>query len=137
MKRLAVVSCLLLVVSSLAYAAVPEIVGGVRDGLAVGLQLEAGVARNLTARGAIEFSSGKQPVIGLLGVKIPLTGIGRMPLGLGLGLVGYFGNSKTDVGFSLTFVLNRMLDIEPLFLEFGVDVAGSGRAVCQLGYKIY
>ncbi|MDD5593113.1 MAG: hypothetical protein PHG97_00050 [Candidatus Margulisbacteria bacterium] len=118
-------------------AAVPEIVGGVRDGLAIGLQLEAGVARNLTARGAIEFNSGNQPVCALIGGKIPLTAIGRMPLGLGLGLVGYFGNNKNDVGFSLTFILNRMLDVEPLFLEFGVDVAGKGRPVCQFGYKIY
>jgi hypothetical protein len=118
-------------------AAVTEIVGGVRDGLAVGLQLEAGVARNLTARGAIVFNSTNQPLTGLLGVKLPLASMGRMPLSLGLGLVGYFGNNHTDVGFSLTFILNRMLDLEPLFLEVGIDAAGKGRPVVQLGYKVY
>ncbi|MFA4843380.1 MAG: hypothetical protein WC632_00320 [Candidatus Margulisiibacteriota bacterium] len=137
MKKLLVVSCLLLVVSSVACAAVPEIVGGVRDGLAIGLQLESSVARNLTIRGGIEFDSGSQPVVAFLGGKIPLTSLGRMPLALGLGLVGYFGNNKNDVGFSLSFVFARFLDIEPLFLEVGVDVAGHGRPLAQLGYKVY
>jgi len=137
MKRLLVVSCLLLMVSSASLAAVPEIVGGVRDGLAIGLQLESGVAKNLTVRGGIEFNSGKQPVVAFLGGKIPLTSLGRMPLALGLGLVGYFGDNHTDAGFSLSFVFARFLDVEPLFLELGVDVAGHGRPMAQFGYKVY
>lgn len=137
MKKLLVVSCLLLVVGSASFAATPEIVGGVRDGLAIGLQLEDSVAKNLTLRGAIEFNTGKQPVILALGGKVPLTSVGRMPLALGLGFVGYFGNNKNDVGFSLTFIFSRFLDVQPLFLELGVDVASTGRPVVQLGYKIY
>lgn len=119
------------------FAATPEIVGGIRDGAAIGLQLEDGVARNLTLRGGIEFNSGKQPIVALLGGKIPLTSIGHMPLALGLGLVGYFGNNKTDAGVSLTFIFARFFDIQPLFLELGIDVAGQGRLVAQLGYKIF
>lgn len=138
MKKVLVISCLLLVVSCQSvYAAVPEILGGVRDGLAIGLQLEDGVARNLTLRGGIEFTTGKQPIIAFLGGKIPLTSLGQMPLALGIGFVGYFGSNKTDVGVSLTFIFNRFLDIKPLFLEVGVDVAGQGRLVAQLGYKVY
>jgi hypothetical protein len=137
MKKLAVVSCLLLVVSSMASAAVPEIVGGIRGGAALGMQLESSVAKNLTIRGGLEFNSGSQPFIAFLGGKIPLTGIGRMPLGLGLGFVGYFGNNKSDLGISLSFIFGNFLDINPLFLELGIDAAGSGKLLAQLGYKIY
>jgi hypothetical protein len=137
MKKLLVVCSLLLVVGSLANAAVPEIVGGIRDGAAIGLQLESGVAKNLTLRGALEFDSGSQPVIGCLGVKVPLSAVGRMPLALGLGLVGYFGNGHSEAGVAVSFIFNRFLDVEPLFLETGIDVAGQGRLQAQLGYKIY
>lgn len=137
MKKILVIGCLLLVVAGASLAAVPEIVGGIRDGAAIGLQLEDGVARNFTLRGAIEFNSGKQPFIALLGGKIPLTSLGTMPLSLGLGFVGYFGNNKNDVGLSLSFIFARLFDIQPLFLELGIDAAGPGRLLAQLGYKIY
>lgn len=120
-----------------AYAAVVEIVGGIRDGAALGLQMESAAARNLTIRGGIEFDTGKQPIIAFLGGKIPLTSLGRMPLALGLGLVGYFGDNKTEGGVSLTFIFSRFLDITPLFLELGIDVADHGRLVAQLGYKVF
>jgi hypothetical protein len=137
MKNL-VLGCLVLgLIASSARAAVPEIMGGVRDGLAIGLQLESSVAKNLTIRGGLEFDSGHQPVIAFLGGKVPLTSLGRMPLALGLGLVGYFGDNHSDVGFSLSFVFSRFLDVEPLFLELGVDVAGHGRPMAQFGYKVY
>lgn len=132
-----VISCLLLVLCSSSYAAVPELLGGVRDGAAIGLQLEDRVARNLSLRGCIEFNSGRQPIIACLGGKFPLTSIGQMSLSLGLGLVGYFGNNKNDFGVSLTFIFNRFLDIKPLFLELGIDAAGPGRLLAQLGYKIF
>jgi len=136
MKKSLLVGLLVSLLVSTSFAAVPEIVGGVRNGLAIGIQLEDGVARNLTLRGGIEFDTGKQPIIASLGGKIPLTGIGRMPLSLGLGFVGYFGD-KSDFGASLTFIFSKFLDITPLFFEFGVDVADSGRLVAQLGYKIF
>ena len=119
------------------FAATPEIIGGIRDGAAIGLQLEDGVARNMTLRGAIEFDSGKQPIIAMLGGKIPLTYIGHMPLALGLGFVGYFGDGKTDAGVALSFIFARFFDIQPLFFELGIDVAGQGRLQAQLGYKIF
>ena len=118
-------------------ALVTELVGGVRDGLAVGLQLEDAAARNLTLRGGVAFNTGQQPVIGYIGGKFPLTSVGKMPLALGLGLVGYFGNDKSDVGFSLSFIFNRFFDLKPLFFEVGVDAAGKGKLLAQLGYKIY
>ncbi|MFA5114193.1 MAG: hypothetical protein WC529_07865 [Candidatus Margulisiibacteriota bacterium] len=132
-----VASLLLLFACGTANAAVTEIVGGIRDGAALGIQLESSVAKNLTLRGGLEFNSGKQPFVAFIGGKVPLTGLGRMPLGLGLGLVGYFGNSKTDLGLSLSFIFGNFLDIKPLFLELGIDAAGSGRLLAQLGYKIY
>ncbi|OGB87818.1 hypothetical protein A3H38_03745 [candidate division WOR-1 bacterium RIFCSPLOWO2_02_FULL_46_20] len=136
MRKVLLLVLLVLFPAGVALAAVPEIVGGVRDGAAIGLQLESSVARNLTLRGAIEFNSGRQPVVACLGGKIPLASLGRMPLGLALGLVGYFGNNS-DVGFSLSFVLNRFFDLQPMFLELGVDVAGRGRLLAQIGYKVF
>jgi hypothetical protein len=137
MKKLVLGMLLVGLLAVSAQAAVTEIVGGARDGLAVGLQLESGIARNLTVRGGLEFNTGAQPIIGSVGVKFPLSSLGRMPLALGLGLVGYFGNNHNEVGLSLTFIFNRFLDIEPLFLEAGIDAVGHGRAVVQLGYKVY
>lgn len=136
MKKIIVALVIAILLAVGASAAVVEVLGGVRDGLAAGIQLESAVARNLTLRGGIEFNTGKQPIIAFLGAKFPLTYIGRMPFALGLGLVGYFGD-KSDVGASLTFVFNKFLDINPLFLEVGVDAAGKGRLVAQLGYKVY
>ena len=137
MKKLVIMSCLLLVIGSASFAATPVILGGIRDGLAIGLGLESAIANNLTVRGAIEFNTGSQPIIIALGGKIPLTSIGRMPLSLGIGFAGYFGNNHTDTGLSLTFIFNRFLDVQPLFLEAGIDAAGNGRPVVQLGYKVY
>jgi hypothetical protein len=137
MKKIALVGCLLLLAGSMSQAAVSEIVGGVRDGAALGMQLESSVAKNLTLRGALEFNSGSQPFIALVGVKAPIAGIGRMPLGLGIGLVGYFGNNKNEVGLSLSFIFGNFLDVKPLFLELGIDAVTRGRLLAQLGYKIY
>jgi hypothetical protein len=60
-----------------------------------------------------------------------------MPLGLGIGLVGYFGNNKNEVGLSLSFIFGNFLDFKPLFLELGIDAVTRGRLLAQLGYKIY
>ena len=136
MRKLLVILALLLLSSS-AFAFQPEVVGGIRGGVAVGFMGESSIARNADIRFAVEASTNSNPVILLMGGKFYLTTIGRaVPLSLGAGLVGYVGN-KSDVGVSLSFIFDNMFDVKPLFFEFGVDVAGSGKILAQAGYKLY
>jgi hypothetical protein len=138
MKKLLVVSCLLLVASSSVFAA-PAVIGGIRDGLAIGLMIDNPVARNVALRVGIEANSGKQPMMVFFGGRFYLTSTGGMPMSLGLHGVGYTGGSdnKTDVGFGLSFIFDRAFSVPPMFLEFGVDVANTARLQAQVGYKIY
>ncbi|MFA4906012.1 MAG: hypothetical protein WC645_05865 [Candidatus Margulisiibacteriota bacterium] len=137
MKKVLVVLAVLLLSSS-AFAFQSEVVGGIRGGLAVGFMGESPIARNADMRFAIEVNTGENPVILLMGGKFYLATIGRqVPLSLGAGLVGYAGGKKSEVGVSISFIFDRMFEIQPLFFEFGVDVAGSGKILAQFGYKLY
>ena len=137
-KQLGLVLMVLLLIGNGVLAMQPAVIGGIRDGLALGMMLEDGIAKNVAIRGGIEASTGKQPLILFFGGKFYLTNIGKkIPLSFGLGFVGYTGNKGTDAGISLSFIFERLFDIKPLFFEVGVDVAGSGRLLAQVGYKIY
>lgn len=137
MRIILVVSCLLVVVSCSTWAMQPEIIGGVRDGLALGMMAEAPIARNVTLRFGAEANTGKQPIILLFGGKFYLTHVGRRtPMYLGLGIVAYSGDN-TDAGVAISLVFNRVFDINPLFIEAGIDVANKARLQLQVGYKIY
>jgi len=137
MKRVGLVLVVFLLIGSGALAMQPEVIGGIRDGLAGGLMAEAAVAKNVGIRFGLEADTGKQPLIIFFGGKFLLTYVERSPLSVGVGLVAYSGSSKTDVGLALSFIFNRAFNIEPLFFEFGVDVADKGRLQAQVGYKIY
>ena len=137
MKKIIVVSCLLFVVSFSAWAMQPELIGGVRDGLAVGMLAESPISRNITLRFGAEANTGKQPIILLFGGKFYLTHVGRRtPMYLGLAAVAYSGET-TDAGIAISLVFNRAFNVDPLFVEAGIDVAGKGRLQLQVGYKIY
>ena len=137
MRIISVVSCLLLVASCSAWAMQPEIIGGVRDGLALGMMAEGAVARNVSLRFGAEVNTGKQPIILLFGGKFYLTHVGRTtPIYLGLGVVAYSGDN-TDAGIAISLVFNRAFDVRPLFIEAGIDVANKARLQLQVGYKIY
>ena len=137
MKKLLFLSCLMLVVSCSAQAMQPEIVGGIRDGLALGVMADAQVARNAGIRFGIEGNSGDQPIIIFFGGKFYLANLGQVPMSFGVGGVAYTGDDNTDIGVSLSLIINRAFNINPLFVEFGVDIVDSGRLQAQLGYKIY
>lgn len=137
MRKIIVVMAVLWLSSS-AFAFQPEVVGGVRGGLAVGFMGESSIARNADIRFALEASTNENPAILLLGGKFYLTTVGRkVPLSLGAGAVGYVGGKKSEVGVSISFIFDRMFEVKPLFFEFGVDVAGSGKILAQFGYKLY
>ena len=120
------------------YALQPAIIGGVRDGLAIGLMADDQAGRNFGLRIGLEANTGYQPVIFFFGGKFYLTSLGRgIPLSLGLGLVSYFGRHNADLGFSVSFIFNNLFHRLPLFFEVGVDVVDTGRLQAQFGYKLY
>ncbi|MBU0671901.1 MAG: hypothetical protein KJ732_02605 [Candidatus Margulisbacteria bacterium] len=138
MKKIIIVSCLLLVVSFSAGAMQPEIIGGVRDGMAIGMMADAPVAKNVGIRFGLEGNTGRQPLLLFFGGKFLLTYLGRSPMYFGLGAVGYTGGSgSTSVGPALSVVFNRAFNVNPMFVEFGGDVADGARLLAQVGYKIY
>jgi len=137
-KIIAAIFSLLLLVSS-SFALQPEIVGGVRDGLAVGIMTDHQMGRNWGMRMGIEATTGKQPLILFLGGKFYLSNISyNSLLSLGVHVVGYMGSSSNNaLGFGLSGIINNAFGVKPMFVEFGVDIVNTARGVVQLGYKLY
>jgi hypothetical protein len=110
----------------------PAVIGGVRNGTALGLVLESGFS-DTTIRLGFEANTSNSPII-FAGGKWYLSDIdSRFPMFLSAGLVGYLG-SDNEVGPYISLVFDRFLNITPLFLEVGVDVVSSGKLQVQLGY---
>jgi len=137
-KIFTVILGLLLLVGS-SFALQPEIVGGVRDGLAVGIMTDHQMGRSWGMRMGVEATTGKQPLILFLGGKFYLSNISyNSLLSLGVHVVGYMGStSNNNVGFGVSGIINNAFGVKPMFVELGVDVVGTARGVVQLGYKLY
>ncbi len=135
MKKFLLLTIVLTFLCSSSFAAQYAFIGGIRSALAGGLMAEQYINSNVAIRGGVEINSGYNPIIAFIGGKFLLTYVGRYsPLSLGLAGVGYFGNS-TDLGVSITCIIDRLFDVKPLFMEFGADVAGPVRLMLQVGYK--
>lgn len=120
---------------SLAQALQPAVIGGIRNGLALGVIAEEPIASNTSLRFGAELNTGNQPIILFFGGKFYLTNIsGKIPMSFGLQAVGYSGNRSTDLGLGISLIFSRPFNVNPLFFEFGVDVAGSGHLQAQAGY---
>ncbi len=118
-----------------AFAMRSAIIGGVRDGLAIGIMGEENTPSNIGIRFGAEACTGKNPVVLFLGGKKYLTTLsGNVPLSLGFGLVAYAGN-KTEAGISVSAIFDRAFGVPPLFVEVGIDIAGSGKLQAQVGYR--
>ena len=137
MKNIIAVLILSVVLAGSAFALTPSIIGGIRDGLALGMMIEGPLARNVGFRAGAEGNTGKQPLVAFAGGKFYLGNLGYSSFSFGLGAVIYAGNNHTDVGVSVSAIFNNLMRVKPLFLEVGIDVAGSGRLQAQLGYKLY
>ena len=74
-------------------------------------------------------------MIAFAGGKFALSSMGRMPLSLGLGIVGYFGNNDTKAGLALSFVFDNVFGRPPMFVEAGIDIVDPAKIQVQLGYK--
>ncbi|KAF0133791.1 MAG: hypothetical protein FD145_1107 [Candidatus Saganbacteria bacterium] len=120
------------------FAMQPSVIGGVRDGLAIGFMADGPLSNNIGIRFGLEANSGKQPLVAFLGSKFYLANVGRSLMSFGLGVVAYAGGSKNaEIGGAFSMIFNRVANIVPLFFEIGVDVAGTSRAQAQLGFKIF
>ncbi|OGC04844.1 hypothetical protein A2276_02635 [candidate division WOR-1 bacterium RIFOXYA12_FULL_43_27] len=136
MKIISLLIVFFLLLSSSVWALQPAVIGGVRGGLAVGLMADENMNKNVGIRFGAEAATGSRPLILFFGGKFHLQNIsGRYPMAFGLGLVGKFGNNNSDAGVSVSLIFDRPFDVEPLFFEAGVDVAGSGGIQLQAGYK--
>ncbi|MFA6169534.1 MAG: hypothetical protein WCW67_02345 [Candidatus Margulisiibacteriota bacterium] len=135
MKKVILVLASVLVLASGSFALQPALVGGIRDGAALGLILQEYLGSGAALRFGMEANTGKNPMIAFAGGKFGLSSVGRMPLSLGLGIVGYFGNSDTKAGLSLSFIFDNVFGRQPMFIEAGVDIVDPARLQLQLGYK--
>jgi len=137
MKKLMVFLAVFVLFAGAANALTPAIIGGIRDGAALGMMIEGPIARNLGFRLGAEGNTGKQPLIAFGGGKFYLGNIGTSSFSFGLGAVVYAGNNHTEVGLSVSAIFNNLMRVKPLFLEIGIDMVDSGRLQAQLGYKLY
>jgi hypothetical protein len=137
MNKLMIAGSILLIMGSMSLAMQPEVIGGIRDGLAIGMMADTPVAKNVGLRFGLEANTGQQPLMIFFGGKFFLSYVGRSPMYLGVHGVGYTGGNNTDVGFGLSAIFNRAFNVNPMFMEFGVDVASTARLQAQIGYKIY
>ena len=137
MRKLVLILVSVVIFVSNAFAFTPAIIGGYRDGLAIGIMGSSSIARNVALRLGVEATGGDAPLIAFIGGKFYLGGMGRMPMSLGLSGVMYSGNSNSTFGFGISAIFDRAFGVRPMFLEVGVDVVDTARAQIQLGYKIY
>lgn len=134
-KTIVSVVALLVLLGSSCFAFQPSIIGGIRDGVALGLMLESGPAEGATLRMGLEANTSNAPGIVFVGGKWPLRNVsGRFPMSLSGGLVGYMGNNSSQAGPYISVIFDRFLDVSPLSLEFGIDIVNFGRLQCQLAY---
>ncbi|MFA4844671.1 MAG: hypothetical protein WC632_06985 [Candidatus Margulisiibacteriota bacterium] len=133
-KIISVVAFMVLLLGSSSLAFQPAVIGGIRDGVALGLMAESGLTNGAALRFGFEANTSNTPGILFVGGKWFLTNIrGGSPMFMSGGLVGYLGD-QTSAGPYISLVFERFLEVTPLFLEVGIDVVKSGRLQFQAGY---
>jgi hypothetical protein len=125
---------MILLLGSVCVASQPAVIGGVRDGVALGLMLESATSNGTTIRLGFEANTSNTPGLVFIGGKWFLSNVSsRFPMYLSGGLVAYLGN-YTTAGPYISLIFDHFLEETPLFLEVGIDVVKSGRLQLQLGY---
>jgi len=110
------------------------VIGGIRDGAAIGLMLETYITDTTKLKFGLEANTSDTPGIIYVGGKWFLTDINnRFPMFFSVGGVGYLGNNST-IGPYVSLILERLFGVVPLFFELGVDVVKTGRLQFQAGY---
>lgn len=125
---------LIVLLGSSCLANQPAVIGGIRDGLALGLMAENDLSNGATLRYGFEANTSNTPGILFVGGKWFLTSLrGGAPMYMSGGLVGYLGNNSV-AGPYISLVFDQLFAVTPLFLEVGIDVVKSGRLQLQAGY---
>jgi len=133
-KIISVAAFMALLLGSSSLAFQPAVIGGIRDGVALGLMAESGLTNGATLRFGFEANTSNTPGIIFIGGKWFLTNVrGGSPMYISGGLVGYLGDHSA-AGPYISLIFERLLDVTPLFLEVGIDVVKSGRLQFQVGY---
>ncbi|MFA5840038.1 MAG: hypothetical protein WC890_05210 [Candidatus Margulisiibacteriota bacterium] len=133
---LVAITLLVLVLGSECLAFNTAVIGGMRNGLALGMMLENGLSRSATFRLGVEASTSNSPGIVFVGGKWFLGVMdSSYPIYMSGGLVGYMGNNS-EAGPYISLVFENLLDMSPLFLETGIDIVNSGRLQLQIGYYL-
>jgi len=129
-----VVAFIMLVLASRCFAFQTAVIGGIRDGLALGLMMESGPSDSAKLRLGFEANTSNTPGLIFIGGKWFLKDVNnKFPMFLSGGLVGYFGNNA-QAGPYISLIFERFLDVTPLFLEVGIDVVDHGNLQVQMGY---
>jgi hypothetical protein len=129
-----VVAFIMLLLASSCFAFQPAVIGGIRDGLALGLMMESGPLDGAKLRLGFEAKTSNEPGIVFVGGKWFLNHVNhRVPMFVSGGLVGYLGNNA-KVGPYISLIFERFIDVMPLFLEVGIDVVDHGSLQFQIGY---
>lgn len=147
MRRFALAGLIVFLLTQTAWAWHTALIGGVRDGFALGLQ----VSDHLGS----ERLLGRFILAGSTGSDAALTGENPLQLALGVkynlyrdlwGSVGgiyYSGSSPyvsgvSQLGLSLSFIYEDAFDIDPLFFEAGADLMPDhARIVFLGGYRFF
>lgn len=136
-KNIIIVSAIsILLMGSLGVAYTPSVIGGVRDGAALGIVLEHGLTNRAAVRLGLEVNTSDSHGIFFLGGKWLVADVnnGRYPMYISGGIIGSLGNTS-EIGPYVSLIFERFLDITPLYFEVGVDSIKTGRLQFQAGYN--
>lgn len=143
MKRLIAFTVILFLIGQSAWASHTAIIGGLRSGLAFGMETKKDFNERFSGRFGVEATTGEDlsllgdnPYVMFIEGRLHLFDFGRAPMSAGLGLIGNYGN-QTEYGGSLSLIFENIYDQEHLFLEAGIDYTSHGHLHLQVGYKIF
>ena len=142
MKKIILVAGLVLLFSCQhAFAYQTALIGGVRDGLGMGIETSNKFSDYVTGRFGVEGTTGEDqdltgdnPFLVFVGLKMPLAASQDSPVSWGLGLIGNYGN-RTELGEYISVIFDKFYR-DAYFLETGLDWFGDhGHLEAQVGYR--
>jgi hypothetical protein len=133
-----------LLLSGIALADHTSIIGGFRDGMALGMRVDYHLNDRFILHSGLEASTGEDftadgdnPLVLFAGGRTPIGKFGWSPVFWGLEGVGNFG-VNTELGFSTYLVWENLYQQEPLYLQAGLDnFSRHSHVIVQLGYTLF
>jgi len=143
MKKFNFVLVGLFLLTQMSWAARIDMVGGLRDGMALGIQSKQPLNNKWFWRYGVEASTGEDlsfyninPFILFAGVSVPVMQLGWSPTELGINLIAENG-ALTEFGGGLSLIMNNIYNNKALSLELGIDyVRYHAHLLAQVGYAL-